>query len=220
MAKLPSLPKAQFTQLCQRLEQGLTQSARNFATAVQRLFIKEAATIAKCDQMQLEDLRKFVRPFGAGYRVMDMVDKAVLHGHGSMAAHVVASHIRSITFEALPKKDQRRLNRDAVIQVKQRNRVIGVRYSKLTERQYHQVISGNNPSWGILTPKQQVTLRRGITQQYYDVVAWRLDAKYGDVILTCKQGDSEFKARIKVQRFLAIAATLSSPHGGAKVKKK
>ena len=222
MAKAPSLSKLQFDRLYVRVELVLTHVALNFATAVQDLFIKEAANIAKCNQLQLEKLDKMIRPFGAGYHMRDLVKKSVLLGQGLMAAHVVRSPINRDTFDGLPKRDRRRLNIDDLIDVKQRNRVVRIRYSQLTEKQFYQVISGNNPSWGILTPQQQVTRKRGTPQNYFRVAAWRYDRQHGHVILSCQQGDVECKVRIPRKLFLDIAGQLprSGRGSGSTVRRK
>jgi hypothetical protein len=142
--------------------------------------------LALCSEQQIEDLVLLFGSVGAGVDWRNVLDKAILHGQGRMAKHVVTNKgISARTFQGLPKKDQKKLNNpDHLHPVKVRNSVVHVA-SKDLEKYTYKIMSAHNPEWGILPPPKQ-NKPRNVTPQYGTIADWCVEKKTGDVILVTK----------------------------------
>ncbi len=195
------LPLQRFERLKEALHQAFDGIRLDVATRTKAALLSHSSDLAQCSTMQLQEIRKILAPYGAGFHLNDMIDKSVLHGEGVMARHLVTNGgITKNTFTKLPARDRTRLN-SGVISIASRGRVIGVRAKDMTEKQTRRAVSGNLKR--ILTPHEQLHLPRQITPTYHSLTGDEPDGRA--IILTCELNSSRFKVRITRRQLTALA---------------
>lgn len=203
------LPDNQFRKLCDTVEARLQRILDRTAVQIRRIFVQYAADIAQCSRLQLQYLKRRLRPLGVGFRLGDMVDKAAAVGAGTMAVTVALSDVTFELFDKLPTAAQKHLNADKPIPVRQGAKVIAKPLSQMSEKMWRRAISGSNPHWGLLHPKHQDDPRPRPKPVYYKLVA--CEKQRTSVVATFRLGQSEFKSRLTAKDIAVLADTLTRP---------
>lgn len=202
------LSDADFERLCRSLEMSLQRVIDRAAVQIRRIFLRYAADLAQCSRLQLQYLKRRLRPLGVGFRLGDMVDKSVAVGTGSMAVTVALSDITFKLFDDLPKAAKKHLNADKPIPVQHGAKVIAKPLSQMPEKMWRRAISGSNPHWGLLHPKNQDKPRPRPKPVYYKLVA--CEKQRTSVVATFRLGSSEFKSRMSAKDVATLTTVLTT----------
>lgn len=202
MAARSSLSPQRFDKLKESLKQQLERLTADFAERIRQLLLSHSSDLARCSTLQRKEIKKILAPCDKGYHLSDMVEKAVLHGEGMMARHLVTNlGITSITFKKLPAAAKRQLS-SGIIPIAERNRVVQVKAKDLTARQMSRAVSGNHPSLGVLTPVQQKSMSRYRKPVYHGLTGDEPDGR--SIILTWELNTSCVKGRITLGQLKAL----------------
>ena len=208
MPKRTGLPPQEFETLKATLTQQLLRLVVDTAERVKRIMLLHASELARCNKLQMAELKLLLAPCDKGFHLSNMIDKAVLHGEGKMARHLVLNPAMTATkFKKLPKAAKEQLN-SGVIPVVTRGRVIHVPAAELTPTQMKQVVSGNYPESGILTPAQQKTMPRYRKPVYHTLTGTELDGR--SIIMTWELNTARFKGRVTLSALKALVKKYSS----------
>lgn len=202
MSTQSSLSLQRFEKLKASLKQQLERLTADFAERVKQLLLAHSSDLARCSTLQRKEIKKLLAPCDKGYHLSDMVEKAVLHGEGVMARHLVENPgITSITFKKLPAAAKRQLS-SGVIPIAERNRVVPVKAKDLTAKQLSRAVSGNHPNLGVLTPVQQKSMSRYRKPVYHGLTGDALAGR--SIILTWELNTSCFKGRVTLGQLKAL----------------
>ena len=203
------LPGDRFQTFARKIKDGIFKIVKDYDQAIARFLKRYKDSLAKCSQMQLDELRNIVKPLGIGTTFSNVLNKSYLVATGEMVQHLAGNKgITAATFISLSKADRDTLN-SGVVLVKKRGRVERITAKRLTYRDLKRVVYPGDPNQGkaarILLPDEQGS-RRPRRYRYYELsaTAHYKDEETGEIVLTVNQGERQIKVRTTLAVLLRI----------------